>query len=232
MNFQILQILSPHEVDEIVSDLGHQTFSDGKLTATGIAKSVKNNLQVGQPGSGAEEGTEANDTELIDGMVMDALWRNETFQSFALPRRIMAPLFARYNVGMSYGSHVDVAIMGSDDEPVRSDLAMTIFLSDPATYEGGGLVLEMPFGEQEIKLPAGHALVYPATSLHRVEPVTRGVRLVAVTWIQSLVRDPQLRTVLFDLSIAAAKAEALGDAGLTSVLNKSCHNLLRYAADL
>jgi len=228
LNYHILQILDADELHEIVSDLAQQTFVDGTRTATGIAKAVKNNLQVGPSGPDAE----APNTEVIDGIVIDAIWRNDTFQALALPRRILAPLFARYEVGMSYGSHVDAAIMGPGDEPLRCDLAMTIFLSDPDTYEGGGLVLETPFGEQQIKLAAGEAVVYPATTLHRVDPVTRGTRFVAVTWIQSLVRDERLRTILFDLSMAAEKTEALREAELTAALNKSCHNLLRYAADV
>jgi PKHD-type hydroxylase len=223
MNFQILPVLEPDELDRIVSDLADQTFVDGKLTAYGSAKAVKNNLQAEQ-----SEG----ETDEIDGIVMNALWRNETFQSFAIPRRLVAPLFARYDVGMSYGAHVDAAIMGSDEEPVRSDLAVTVFLSDPATYDGGGLILQMPFGEQEIKLRAGEGVIYPATTLHRVDPVTRGTRLVALTWIQSVVRDEAIRTILFDLSTATAKAEALGDSELLALLNKSGHNLLRHAADI
>jgi PKHD-type hydroxylase len=223
MNFQILPILDPAELEQVVSDLSQQTFTDGKLTAYGSARAVKNNLQAEQ-----SEG----ETEEIDNIVMNALWRNETFQAFASPRRVVAPLFARYDVGMSYGAHVDAAVMGTDEEAVRSDLAMTVFLSDPDTYDGGALVLQMPFGEQAIKLAAGEAVIYSASTLHHVEPVTRGTRFVAVTWIQSVVRDEQLRTILFDLSRAEAKAEALGDAGLTSLLNKSCHNLLRHAADM
>jgi PKHD-type hydroxylase len=228
MTFQILQILEADEIEAILADLDRQTFVDGKLTASGIAKAVKNNLQVGA----ADLDGEQPDTELIDEIVMNALWRSEVFQAFALPRRIIAPLFARYEPGMSYGSHVDVAIMGPDADPVRSDLAMTIFLSEPEACQGGELVLEMPFGKQEIKLPAGQAVIYSANSLHRVNPVASGVRLVAVTWIQSLVRDENLRTILFDLSEAARRAEELADAGLTATLNKCCHNLLRYAAEI
>lgn len=223
MNYKTLQILEPDELERIVSDLAEQSFVDGKLTAYGTAQSVKHNLQAEQA-----EG----ETEEIDGILMNALWRNETFQAFAIPRRLVAPLFARYDVGMSYGSHVDAAIMGSDEEPVRADLAMTVFLSDPATYDGGGLILQMPFGEQEIKLPAGEAVIYSATTLHRVQPVTRGSRLVALTWIQSVVRDERMRAMLFDLGVAATRAEALGDTELTSLINKNCHNLLRYSADL
>jgi PKHD-type hydroxylase len=223
MNFQIVRILEPDELERVVSNLAEQTFVDGKLTAYGSAQAVKNNLQAEQSDG---------ETDEIDGIVMNALWRNETFQSFAIPRRLVAPLFARYDVGMSYGPHVDAAIMGSDEEPVRSDLAMTVFLSDPATYDGGALILQMPFGQQEIKLAAGEAVIYPANTLHRVDAVTRSTRLVAVTWIQSVVRDEELRTILFDLSVATAKAEALGDGALLSLLNKSCHNLLRHAADI
>jgi PKHD-type hydroxylase len=223
MNFQIVRILDPDELERVVSDLAELSFVDGKATAYGSARAVKNNLQADQS---------LGDTDEIDSIVINAVLRNETFQSFAIPRRLVAPLFVRYDVGMSYGPHVDAAIMGSDEEPVRSDLAMTLFLNDPATYDGGGLVLQMPFGEQEIKLAAGEAVIYTANTLHRVDPVTKGTRLVAVTWIQSVVRDEEIRTILFDLSTATSKAELLGDAGLSSLLNQSCHNLLRHAADI
>lgn len=223
MNFLILRVLEPEELEQVVSNLAQHTFTDGKLTAYGSAKAVKNNLQAEQ-----SEG----ETEELDGIVMNALWRNETFQAFAIPKRVVAPLFARYDPGMSYGAHIDAAVMGTDEESVRSDLAITVFLSDPATYEGGALVLQLPWGEKHLRLLPGEAVIYSADTLHRVDPVVSGSRLVAVSWIQSVVRDPQLRTILFDLSRAELKAESAGDAELISLLNKSCHNLLRHAADI
>jgi PKHD-type hydroxylase len=117
-------------------------------------------------------------------------------------------------------------------QPMRADLAMTIFLSSPDSYEGGELVIESPSGEQEVKLAAGEAVVYPATTLHRVTPVTRGVRMAAVTWIQCAVRDERLRAILGDLNEAVHHAEAVKDAAAMLLLSKCYHNLLRYAVDL
>jgi PKHD-type hydroxylase len=224
MHCRTFQILDRAEVHQVVSSLSNgDLFIDGKKTASGRARDVKHNLQVDRTGA---------DVTDRDQIVLAALRRNEDFQTFAFPRRTLLPFFSRYEPGMEYGSHVDHAIMGSATEPVRSDLAATIFLSDPGSYEGGELVLELPIGEQEIKLEAGEAVVYSATSLHRVAPVTKGVRLAAFTWIQSSVRDDRLRAVLTDLSAAVRKADKSGDNELALMLNKSYHNLLRYAVEL
>jgi PKHD-type hydroxylase len=223
MDFQILHILERSELQQIVSSLSHQTFVDGRLTAHGLAREVKNNLQLERKGPEPME---------IDRIILAALGRNEFFQAFAIPKRIASPTFSRYEVGMRYGHHIDGAIMGSGSDAIRTDLASTIFLSDPASYDGGELILEEPFGEQEIKLDAGEAIVYSATALHRVTPVTRGVRLVALTWIQSLVPDERLRAILFDLNTAVKRADATADDELVARLNKSYHNLLRYAIQL
>jgi PKHD-type hydroxylase len=218
MNFQVDRILGPEEVARVLSALSSRTFVDGKLTASGPAREVKENLQADRPDA---EPTDA------DQIILAALQRNQLFQSFAFPRRIMLPLFNRYEPGMQYGAHVDSAVMGTGTGQIRTDLAMTIFLSDPASYDGGELALETPFGEQEIKLDAGEAIVYPATTVHRVMPVTRGVRLAAVSWIQSSVRDERLRELLFDLK--RAMSEPQQDPVL---LHKIYSNLLRYAIEL
>lgn len=223
MDFQILHILERNEIQQIVSNLAGQTWADGKLTAHGTARNVKNNLQMERTGPAQTE---------ADRVLLAALARNELFQAFSIPKRIASPTFSRYEVGMEYGDHVDAAIMGLGSDAIRTDLAGTIFLSDPASYDGGELILEMSFGEQEIKLEAGEAIVYSATTLHRVAPVTRGVRLVALTWIQSLVPDESLRAILFDLSAAIKHADANTDRRLLTNLNKSYHNLLRYAVNL
>jgi PKHD-type hydroxylase len=223
MHCRTFQILDRAEVHQVVSSLSNDLFVDGKKTATGRARDVKRNLQVDRTGADVTE---------RDQIVLAALRRNEDFQTFAFPRRTLLPFFSRYEPGMEYGPHIDNAIMGTAAEPVRSDLAATIFLSDPSSYEGGELVLELPFGEQEIKLEAGEAVVYSATSLHRVAPVTRGVRLAALTWIQTSVPDDRLRAILTDLGIAARRADKTADNELAMMLNKSYHNLLRYAVEL
>jgi PKHD-type hydroxylase len=223
MNFQIVRILDQDELRQIVPRLACGKFVDGKLTAEGPAREVKNNLQI-----------ERSDPELtdLDQIILAALRRNQVFQSFAFAKRIMLPLFNRYENGMEYGAHVDSAVMGKGAEQIRSDLSMTIFLSDPASYDGGELALEFPLGEQEIKLDAGEAVVYPSTLVHRVTAVTRGVRLAAVTWIMSSVPDERLRGILFDLNQAMSHASAKGDHDLGVLLSKSYNNLLRYAIEL
>ncbi len=223
MDFQISQVLERSELQQVVSSLSSRTFVDGKLTAQGLARKVKNNLQASRANPEPDD---------IDQIVFAAFRRNELLQNFAIPRRQTLPVFSRYEPGMEYGAHVDGAVMASGNEVLRTDLASTLFLSDPASYDGGELVLQMSIGEQEIKLDAGEAIVYSASTLHRVAPVTRGVRLVALTWIQSAVPDERLRAILFDLSGAVKRAETLGDTRLATDLNKSYHNLLRYAINI
>jgi PKHD-type hydroxylase len=223
MNYQIVRILEPEELAQILPRLAAGKFVDGKLTASGPAREVKNNLQVERSGPELTE---------LDQILLAAVRRNPLFQAFSFAKRILLPVFNRYEVGMEYGPHVDSAVMGKGAEQIRTDLSMTIFLSDPASYEGGELALETPLGEDEIKLDAGEAVVYPSTTVHRVTPVTRGVRLAAITWIQSSVPDERLRGILFDLRNAVAKADSAGDPELRTLLHKSYNNLLRLALDL
>lgn len=223
MNFQVFRILEIQEVNRIDQALARHLFVDGKVTANGLAREVKRNLQVERSGP---------DLTDLDQIVLSGLRRHEAFQAFALPKRTMLPIFSRYESGMEYGWHVDDAVMGIGAQALRSDLAMTIFLSDPASYVGGELILETPSGEQEIKLDAGEAVVYSATSVHRVAAITQGIRVAAVTWVQSAVRDERLRGILFDLSTAIKQADAGAGGKTRTLLSKSYQNLLRYAIDL
>src|ERR1700733_11943373 len=154
MNFQIIQVLEQDELRQIVTRLAGGKFVDGKLTAGGPAREVKNNLQV------ERLGPELTD---IDQIILAALGRSQALQSFAFAKRILLPLFNRYENGMEYGAHVDAAVMGKGADQIRTDLSITVFLSDPASYEGGELALQTPLGEEEIKLEAGEAVVYPST---------------------------------------------------------------------
>ncbi|MGH9723198.1 MAG: Fe2+-dependent dioxygenase [Bryobacteraceae bacterium] len=221
MELQVLPVLSTEEVQRFVAELSRATFVDGRATAVGVAQDVKQNLQLPRAG---------NEWAPLDEIVFSALRRNREFQIFAHPKRILAPTYSRYEPGMHYGTHIDGAIMGAP-HPMRTDLAVTIFLSAPESYEGGELIIELPLGEQEVKLAAGEAVVYPATTLHRVAPVTRGMRQAAVTWIQCAVRDERIRAVLYDLSKAVDRAEAAQDKEGVLLLSKCYHNLLRYAVD-
>jgi PKHD-type hydroxylase len=188
----IAGVLSPEELELLTTKLEAAKFVDGKSTAGWHARLVKHNHQL--------DGSTAIASE-AKTIVLEALHRNPLFQMAARPKTIRPPLFSRYEAGMSYGSHVDNALMGgtATEPPMRSDLSLTLFLSPTSAYEGGELVVETPHGEEAIKLEAGAMVVYPSSTLHRVEPVTQGVRLVAVTWVQSLVRNPEEREILFDL---------------------------------
>jgi PKHD-type hydroxylase len=219
MQFHVLRLLSPDDVRQLTASLERCAFVDGKATAGILGRDVKDNLQ-------ADRGRQ--DLGEPDSIFNTALQRSGEFQAFAIPRRVLTPTFSIYNPGMRYGPHVDNAIMGA--ERLRTDLAMTLFLSSPDSYDGGELVIELPMGEQEIKLDAGEAIVYPASTLHRVAPVTRGARLAAITWIESCVADDRLREIVIDLSRAVGAARASENRELALLLSKSYQNLLRYAA--
>lgn len=221
MHLQILTVLSSAEAERVAAEVCAGDFVEGKRTASGRAASVKHNLQLAP--SGAE-------TAAADEMILGALTRNPEFQAFAYPKRILPPVYSKYEPGMYYGAHVDLAIMRKP-LPTRTDLAITLFLSPPDSYDGGELLITDGVGDQEIKLAAGEAVVYPATTIHRVAPVTRSTRLAAVTWVQSAVQDERMRAVLYDLARAVRSAEASGDADTATLLQKCYNNLLRLTID-
>ena len=200
---------------------------DGNVTSGPQSALAKRNQQLPEDGAAARE---------AGGMVLDALSATPLFVAAALPAKVFPPLFNRYAGGQEFGSHIDNAIRirrGSDFR-IRSDLSATLFLEDPDAYDGGELVIEGQFGEQSVKLPAGHMVVYPASSLHRVNPVTRGVRVASFFWIQSMVRDDAARAMLFDLDQGVQGAAAvLGQGDPTVVrLTGVYHNLLRRWASV
>ncbi len=185
----IPDVLEWSEIKKIRTAIEAGQFQDGKKTAGYRAKRVKHNLQMDRTTAAAKE---------VKAMVVTALQRNKTFQRVVLPKTIRPPLISCYREDMNYGPHVDDAMMGRGIKE-RSDVSVTLYLSDPGDYDGGETVMSSPYGEQEIKLPAGAAVVYPSSTLHRVAPVTRGERLAAVTWVQSYVRDPAKREILYDV---------------------------------
>ena len=168
-------------------------------------------------------------------MILAALERHPLFISGALPLRVFPPLFNRYEGGMSFGAHVDNAIRQITGTPfrIRTDLSATLFLSRPEEYDGGELVVEDTYGSHGVKLPAGHLILYPATSLHRVNPVARGARLASFFWIQSMVRDDGRRALLFDLDLAINQAnQAIPNHASIVALTSCYHNLLRGWAEV
>jgi PKHD-type hydroxylase len=177
-------------------------WTDGAATAGVRAKQVKQNRQIDQSHHVGQE---------IGLIILKALWANETFLSAAQPLKVMPPKFNRYEGGEHYGPHIDNANMvipGSGGQRLRADLSMTVFFSEPAEYDGGELRVLDTYGHQAIKLPAGHAILYTATSLHEVTPVTRGIRTSSFFWIQSLIRDDGRRSMLYDLGVAIGSLAA------------------------
>ncbi|WP_353121491.1 Fe2+-dependent dioxygenase [Planktothrix agardhii] len=223
MIFCIADVLTPEELETTLTLLEQAEFVDGKTTAGKYVKSVKNNQQIK---------TDTEVTSDLRNIVLEALKRNELFKVAVRPKIIRPMIFSRYDVGMYYGSHFDNAIMG-DESISRSDVSLTLFLSDPNTYQGGELVIETSLGEQSFKLDAGSAIVYPSSTLHRVETVTEGTRWAAVTWIQSLIRDPSQREILFDLDTARRSIfQQYGKTIEFDLIAKSHANLLRKWADI
>ena len=171
----------------------------------------------------------------LGDMILAALQRNSLFISAALPLRVFPPLFNRYQGGQSFGNHVDNAIRQAPGSPlrIRTDLSATLFLAEPSEYDGGELMVEDTYGVHSVKLPAGHLILYPSTSLHNVRPVTRGARVASFFWIQSMVRDDGERTLLFDLDSAIQHVASESPKSATPVqLTAVYHNLLRRWADL
>lgn len=222
----IPDVLDPAGVARLRGVIDVGAWADGNATSGPQSALAKRNEQLPEDDAAAREG---------GGQVLDALGRSPLFVAAALPLKVFPPLFNRYAGGQAFGMHVDNAIRlrrGSDFR-LRSDLSATLFLANPDSYDGGELVIEDQFGEQRVKLPAGHMVLYPASSLHRVEPVTRGTRVASFFWIQSMVRDDAARRILFELdqsvqAVAADKGQ--GDATVIR-LTGVYHNLLRRWAD-
>ncbi len=224
MLLRIPSVLDRSELEVVRRMLAGASFVDGKLSAGQVAKRVKHNQEVDR---------HARELEQLNNLVMGKLVQHPVYRSGALPLRVSAPYYARYTPGMQYGDHVDDPVMGADGTLYRSDVSITVFLGDPAGYDGGELVINTPFGEQQVKLPAGDAVMYPSSSLHRVAEVTRGERLVAVTWLQSLVRDPARRELLHELN--SVRERMLANTPETEdakLINKTYVNLVRMWGDL
>ena len=220
---RLANVLDPDRLEDARKLVAGGRFVDGVLSAGMAAKRVKNNQEL------------AADERLmrqLNNLVMGSLVSHPVYRSAALPLKVAAPYYARYSAGMSYGNHVDDPIMGQGDL-YRSDISVTIFLSGPADYDGGELVIQTPFGEQRVKLPAGDAVIYPSSSVHRVAEVTRGERVVAVSWIQSMIRDPDKRALLHELNQAREKLlHDQPESEETSRVNHAYINLVRMWSEI
>lgn len=217
-------VLDSETLKMLQQSLAKATFVDGRLTAGSEAKKVKNNLELDR---------NAAERDQLNRVAMNALVEDSTFQHAALPLRLATPFFARYTAGMAYGEHVDDPIMGGRGTQYRSDVSVTLFLSPRDSYEGGELHIHTPFGPRVVKLDAGDAVIYPSSSLHQVTPVTSGERLVMVTWMQSMVRDPQRRELLYELHLARETLMANPpDASTSKQVDRSYVNLFRMWAEV
>jgi PKHD-type hydroxylase len=224
MIVRIERLLSSEQLSDIRRRIDGAAWADGRLTAGHQSAQVKFNLQLPQSEPGARE---AGD------IVLRALEGSPAFISAALPRHVYPPLFNRYQGGMAFGAHVDNAVrqIPGTHHRLRTDVSATLFLSDPAEYDGGELAVQDTFGAHSVKLEAGDLVLYPASSVHRVMPVTRGVRTAAFFWIQSMVRDDDARRLLFELDTAIRDLGAADQDPLLR-LTGCYHNLLRRWADL
>lgn len=226
MLIAIPDLLDAEQVAALRARIDAVNWVDGNVTAGHQSALAKNNMQLPEAGAEAREAGQA---------ILEALGSNPLFIAAALPLRIYPPLFNRYSGGQAFGTHIDnaVRIQQGTGFRVRSDLSMTVFLSAPEDYDGGELTVETLFGIQQVKLPAGHAVLYPSSSLHRVEAVTRGQRVASFFWIESMIRDDGARQTLFDLdsSIQSLAAE-LGHGNAEIIrLTGIYHNLLRRWAN-
>jgi len=223
MLIEIPNVLSAQEIGAVRKALDIAPFIDGKLSAGAAAQRVKNNEEVD---------VRSQDVQQLNNLVMTRLVENPIYRAAALPMKVAAPYYARYGTGMSYGDHVDDPIMHADT-PYRSDISITIFLSDKTDYEGGELVINTQYGEHAVKLKAGDAVMYPSSSVHHVNEVTSGTRLVAVTWLQSLVREPAKRELLYDMyQVKEQLLQAAPDDDNTKRLDRSYVNLIRMWGDV
>ena len=227
MMISVPDLLDAESVARIRQIIDAAEWVDGNITAGSQSALAKKNEQIPEGSAAARE---------AGGIILKALGNSPLFFAAALPLKVYPPLFNRYEGGETFGQHVDnaVRIRRGSDFRIRSDLSATLFLADPDSYDGGELVIEGQFGEQSVKLPAGHMVLYPASSLHRVTPVTRGARIASFFWIQSMVRDEGARRILFELdqSVQAIGQDRGQDDAEVIRLTGVYHNLLRRWADV
>ena len=226
MMIHIPEVLTPEQVARCRAVMEKGAWVDGRATSGHQSTKVKHNLQL------PEDSPEARE---LGNIVVEAVGRSPLFMSAVLPKQVFPPLFNRYNAGMTFGAHVDNAIRGhaATGTRIRTDTSATLFISAPEDYDGGELVVEDTYGRHTVKLPAGDMIVYPATSLHHVTPITRGSRIASFFWTQSMIRDEAQRALLFDLDMSIVRLsgdhpEHKSVVSLTAVY----HNLLRQWAEL
>jgi PKHD-type hydroxylase len=222
----IPDVLTAEQVAQARAVLSAAEWVDGRVTAGHQSSRTKDNVQIPENHSSARQ---------LGELIMNALGQNALFISAALPSRVFPPLFNRYSGGQSFGMHVDNAIrqVTATGNRMRTDLSATLFFAHPDEYDGGELVVEDSYGTHSVKLPAGHMVLYPSTSLHHVRPVTRGARVSSFFWIQSMIREDSQRTLLFDLDMAIQRLNRdMADHPSAVQFTGIYHNLLRQWAEL
>ncbi|NML08334.1 Fe2+-dependent dioxygenase [Sphingomonas sp. G-3-2-10] len=226
MMIAIPDLLDAGTVARLRTIIDAAEWVDGNVTSGHQSALAKKNEQLPEGSAAAKE---------AGGIILNALGQSPLFFAAALPLKVFPPLFNRYGEGQTFGTHVDnaIRIQRGTDFRIRSDLSITVFLEDPANYDGGELVVEDHYGVQRVKLPAGHAVLYPSSSLHHVTPVTRGARVASFFWLQSMIRDDSARRILFDLdqSVQRLTGELGGTDRSVIELTGVYHNLLRRWAD-
>lgn len=225
MLLHIPEVLTKAQVRDMRRALDAGAWVDGAGSAGALAAEAKHNLQFS---------TDSSEYVALAQAIVVALEQQPLFVSAALPQHILPPMFNRYALGNNYGNHVDNAVQMDrrTGMRVRTDVSVTVFLSEPEDYEGGELVVDDTYGSHEVKLPAGDAIVYPSSSLHRVEPVTAGARVASFLWVQSLVSDAWQRSMLFDLDMTLLKLRSqIGNTQEIVALTGHYHNLIRQWAD-
>lgn len=224
MLITIPEVLNKDDIRVVLELMKTANFHEGTNSAGSEAKRVKNNHEMF---------ISEVETQRLNNLVMGKLVQNSDYIAAAFAARIAAPYYAKYTAGMYYGNHVDDPVMGPPNQRYRSDISITVFLTEPETYKGGELVIQTAFGEQKVKLSAGDAILYPSSSTHRVSEVTQGERIVAVTWLQSTIRDPAKREILYNLSQARdTLIKSSPDSKELELLSNSYVNLLRMWTDI
>lgn len=226
MMLNIPDVLTAEQVKQAREILGKAEWVDGRETAGHQGARVKNNEQLPAAHPAARQ---------VGEIILQALGKNPLFMAAALPLHILPPMFNRYSGGQTFGTHVDGAVrtIPGTGHRIRTDISATLFFAGPEEYDGGELVVEDTYGVKSAKLPAGHMILYPSTSLHHVKPVTRGTRLCSFFWIQSMIRDDGKRSLLFDLDIGLQRlgADVPGHPGVVQITGVY-HNLLRQWAEM
>lgn len=225
MLLSIPDLLTPAQVAESRALLESERWVDGRITAGHQGARVKDNEQLPPDSAAALK---------VGALILQALGKNPLFMSAALPLHVLPPLFNRYSGGQTFGTHFDGSIRSlPNGQRIRTDMSCTLFFANPDEYDGGELIVEDTYGSKSVKLPAGHMILYPATSLHRVTPVTRGTRLCSFFWLQSMIRDDGKRALLFDMDVAIQR---FGTENATHpsvvTLTGVYHNLLRQWAEM